>query len=266
MMATESNTRGMVACQVCTQEHEVDLPLSPFSGKPVLFRYVCERCAEAQAREAAEEERRARIAARERACRQALDRLAPPEIFAGATVDGLEIWGTPAQQACTARAVQVARRIVGELSGGLIPVPFVALVGSPGTGKTHLLWAIGNALAGQWGISSKVVRLSSLVRDLRGAWRVKDGPSEEERLEAYVRPEYLGIDEVSRHAFYGQQIHQHLWDVINARLESNRPTVISTNEDESGLAEILGPALMDRLALGGLVDCGTESFRRRRAA
>jgi DNA replication protein DnaC len=258
--------RGDVVCAACQKTFTRDLPVNPVTGRPFGGRYECEAChAERTAQEAVEAREQATRMQVER-CRNALSRLAAPELFADATIDGMEVWGSPPQRANTSRAIQVARRMVGELSGGLRPPPFVAFFGAPGTGKTHLLWAIGAELAGKYAIPSRVVRLSALVRDLRGAWRVKDGPSEDERLEGYVAPEYLGIDEVSRHAFYGQQIHQHLWDVINARLEHGRPTAISTNETEAGLAEILGAALMDRLALGGLVDCGTESYRRRRAA
>lgn len=179
-----------------------------------------------------------------------------------ALLSDLELHGSAEQQRSLGRALQLARRLVGELSGGLRPAPFSAFIGGPGTGKTFLLWAIAGELASRHGIRSRVVRLSTLVRDLRASWRDKDGPSEDARLASYIDVPFLGIDEVSRHAFYGQQIHQHLYDVINARLEHDRPTLLTSNEDEAGLASILGIALTDRLVTGGIVDFGTGSYRR----
>jgi DNA replication protein DnaC len=72
------------------------------------------------------------------------------------------------------------------------------------------------------------------------------------------------IDEVSRHAFYGQSIHQHLYDVIDHRIEYRRPTILTTNEEDDGLEAILRPALLDRVKLhGGVLEFGNASYRAR---
>ncbi len=70
---------------------------------------------------------------------------------------------------------------------------------------------------------------------------------------------------MSRHAFYGQNIHQHLYDVLDHRAEYQRPTILTTNETNDGLAEVLRPALVDRLCYhGAIVEFGVTSYRATR--
>lgn len=230
------------------------------------------RCPTCVARDRADAEatqlQRDRILEEERfrqRCQERYAALAVPKVFAGVTRHTLRPWGSKTQQGKIARAGSVGLRIVGDITGGIAPLPLVAFLGGPGTGKTMLAWGIAIDLTRDFGHTAKVVRLSALVRDLRGAWGSREGPSEEERLRKYLTPDYLAIDEVSRHAFYGAQIHQHLYDVINSRLEDEKITVLTSNESEAGLAEILGPALMSRLMLGGIVDFGTEDYRNAQA-
>lgn len=253
--------RRTVECLGCSAAMERDVMVLP-SGRAAGAFFFCDACLASRdaAREARDREAREERLQRRRD--EALRALQPPPIFADASLAGMVAHGTEEQRKRLGRILQVARRIVGETTGGLLPPPLLVFHGGPGTGKTHVLWAIAREIAGSTGQPCRVVRLSALIRDLRAAWRDKDGPSEEERLARYIEPAFLGIDEVSRHAFYGQQIHQHLYDVINARLEMQRPTVLTTNETEVGIGEILGPALMDRLALGGFLDFGHQSFRR----
>ncbi|MBK9693668.1 MAG: ATP-binding protein, partial [Gemmatimonadetes bacterium] len=136
--------------------------------------------------------------------------------------------------------------------------------GGPGTGKGHLAWSLAKAVVSDHGGSARVVKLARLIRDLREPWRSKEGAGEERRLRAYRVPDLLVIDEVSRHAFYGQSVQQHLYDVLDDRLEHQRPTILTTNETDAGIAEILGPALLDRLqGSGGVVRFGDASWRTR---
>lgn len=238
------------------------------AGRPMApLRPRCPACAEVQRAQKEAEDHEAEVAARDerfmKRCARNFAELAVPKSFTGVRVNVFVPWGSAAQQAKVGRAAQIAHRIIGDITGGFAPLPFVAFLGRPGTGKTLLAWAIAADLTQVFGHTAKVVRLAALVRDIRGAWNNKTGPSEDERLAKYLTPDYLAIDEVSRHAFYGQQIHQHLYDVINSRLEDEKITVLTSNESEAGLEEILGPALMSRLRLGGIVDFGDEDFRAR---
>lgn len=133
--------------------------------------------------------------------------------------------------------------------------------GGFGTGKGHLAWAICKQVTAT--DRCRVVKLSDMIRDLRARWNSDEGDSEDARLTRYRTYGLLVIDEVSRHSFYGQP-HQHLYDILDHRLEACRPTILTSNESEQGLADILQGATWDRLSgHGGIIDFGADSYRRR---
>lgn len=203
----------------------------------------------------------ARKASRQQAVAKAIALLATPKVFESATISGTEMLGNAESQRRINRSVFLAGKVVNAVVQGAEVPPLLAFVGHVGSGKTRMVYAIANDLTRKYAKTARVVKTSALVRDLRAPWRTKDGPSESERLEAYTSVDFLGIDEVSRHAFFGQQIHQHLWDVINARYEDEKPTVVTSNESREELEAILGPALTSRLQLGGHVLFPDEDFR-----
>jgi len=136
--------------------------------------------------------------------------------------------------------------------------------GPPGTGKGHVVWSLAKVIAGTHGATVAVVKCADLVRSIRASWRDPEATAEEQVIARYRNLDFLVVDEVSRHAFYGQQIHQHLYDVLDYRIERRRPTILTSNEDDAGLGEILRPALADRLqGEGGVLEFGTESWRVR---
>lgn len=221
----------------------------------------CPACLRAQAEreEVRERERRATAEAATRAAR--LAELAVPPLYAEVSLDAYRLHGDRAAQARQATALRIARRY---LAAWPHVETLLLFQGGPGTGKGHIAWSLAKAVVAEHGGSARVVKLARLVRDLREPWRSKEGAGEERRLRAYRAPDLLVIDEVSRHAFYGQSVQQHLYDVLDDRLEHQRPTVLTTNETDAGIAEILGPALLDRLqGSGGVVRFGDTSWRTR---
>jgi DNA replication protein DnaC len=220
---------------------------------------TCEMCRgqDAEARRAAMEAQR--IQAEETLRAQRLAALGVPTLFAGVSLESFQVHGEVEDRTKLHRVLQVARRYLG-----LWPdvEPLIVFTGAPGTGKGHVSWSIAKALTVH-GAMVRVVKLPALIRDLREAWRDRQGPSEGERLRRYREPDLLVLDEVSRHALYGQPT-QHLYDVIDDRLEWCRPTILTTNESDNGLAELLGGALLDRIqGGGGLLDFGDSSWRAR---
>jgi putative replication protein len=182
-----------------------------------------------------------------------------PTLYAGVTLEKFRIHGEVEDRTRQHRVLQIARRYLG-----LWPEveALVVFTGAPGSGKGHVAWAIAQQLASH-GVSVRVIKLGALVRDLREAWRDRQGPSEEQRLRRYRDPDLLVLDEVSQHALYGQP-RQHLYDVIDDRLEWSRPTILTTNESDDGLSQLLGAALLDRIqGGGGLIDFGKASWRAR---
>lgn len=196
-----------------------------------------------------------------RSVAEALRSLQVPPKYADESLETFVLHGNPEDRALQMRLLTIARRYLTDWPQP--PHMVLIFLGGPGTGKGHLVYSIAKAVAGESG-AVRVVKLSDMVRRLRASWRSADAEAEESVLRDYRHLDLLVIDEVSRHAFYGEQIHQHLYDVIDHRIEYNRPTILTTNETELGIREILRPALWDRVhGSGGVVEFGNSSFRAR---
>jgi DNA replication protein DnaC len=192
--------------------------------------------------------------------RERLFALRVPPKYAAAALDTIRLYGSSEQQHATAKMVRVARRLVGEYPEWLTTL--VAFSGSVGTGKGHTCWAVARTLVEEHAAAVRFVELGDLVRDLRAAWN-RDDLDERHELKYWRELDVLIINDVSRHAFRGVSM-QHLFDVLEQRINFGRPTILTTNEPDEELHDILGRALWDRLTGfdGGLVDCGEESYRQ----
>ncbi len=236
---------------------------TPLLAKPLGWSPF--KCLGCQTRSQAEQlveaaERRARVAADLR--RRALKDLAVPPLYAGATLSRFEAHGSAEDQAQLLKIRDLARQYIEDWPNVPELKELLLFQGSYGSGKGHIAWSIAQALVMGHAAKVRVVKLAAVIRDLREAWRDSDGPSEDARLTRYRELELLVIDEVSRHAFYGKEVKQHLYDIIDDRIEQHRPTILTTNEDQDGIAEILGGALWSRLnGVGGLVPFPAVDWR-----
>jgi DNA replication protein DnaC len=138
----------------------------------------------------------------------------------------------------------------------------IVMRGDVGTGKTMLSWCIAKELVRRQPVTVVQATLADVVKDLREAWRKgDDGPSERARLRVYRNADLLLVDEMSRHALYGEPT-QHLYDVLAPREADYRPTILTTNEYEDDIESFLGPALTSRVAGGGGVwNFGSLDYR-----
>lgn len=217
---------------------------------------------------AAEEERKAALAERERLADQARQQsrieratkaLNVPPLYVDASFDTWLFHGPP-----EAHAVQDKMREKGRTYLRKWPtVPSLVLLrGEPGTGKGHWVWSVAKDVASRGDLVT-VIKCADMIRRLRASWKNKEAESEEHVLRELRTIPLLVIDELSTHAFYGDSVSQHLLDVLDHRLEWRRPTIITTNEDVPGLQHILRPALWDRVfASGAVLDFGTVSYRK----
>lgn len=237
----------------------------PCLGREIRSTPLCPGCrAERERKREGERRELQRDLASRRAAtdrQERLEALAVPPLYEHATLATFESHGSPADQETQERVRRIAARYLGSW-----PLVEMVLVfhGGTGSGKGHLAWSIAKALVETADARVEVVKLPGLIRKLRDTWRTDSGATYDQVLGRYWSLDLLVIDEVSRHAFYGQQIHQHLYDIIDYRVEQLRPTILTSNEDGPGLTEILGPALVSRLeGAGGLIDFGTADYRRR---
>jgi DNA replication protein DnaC len=132
------------------------------------------------------------------------------------------------------------------------------LVGSVGTGKTHLGVAI--ALAQERGVYTTLMRM---VRNIRETYRKGEHDTEQIRIDRWASHNLLVIDEVGmQHCTDAERLL--VYEVINDRYVQRLPTVLISNETIEGVKIVLGERVMDRLAENGRVVAFTwDSYRRR---
>jgi len=183
-----------------------------------------------------------------------------PLRFMDRTFDGYRASG-PGQRF----ALNVCRRYADswpdqwEKGGSLV------LTGGPGTGKTHLACAIGRQVIQQHLAQVAFNTVLGMVRSIKDTYRRDSERSEQEAINALVAPRLLILDEV------GVQIgsdHEKMlvFEVLNARYEELRPTILLSNLAADDLEQFIGQRVMDRYReCGVVVPFDWQSYRGQRA-
>lgn len=239
-------------CPECQKKYRSAWPSRSEDDQPK--EIICEDCQRLQ-EEAAK--RRTRRDQQERL----VGKLQIPPLYETACLASFEEHGPPDDAAKRTRVLGYAREYIEAWAD----VPSVILmVGQSGTGKGHVAYSILRVIRHRYDAVPWFVKLPDLIRDLREAWGRNEGPTEGERLRRYREADLLVIDEISRHAFYGEPT-RHLYDLVDFRVEWLRPTILTTNEALGDFDEIVGPAVLSRIAgENGVWDFGETDYRPRR--
>lgn len=132
--------------------------------------------------------------------------------------------------------------------------------GNPGTGKTHLATAIIQWLLPD--VSAVYTRVSDIIGYIRTGWRAESPVSAFEASRRFVDIDLLVIDELGVQA--GSISEQTLlFEVIDARLSENRPTIFLSNLSPTDLVGVIGERLVDRIKGKCVPYCFTGKSRRR---
>lgn len=140
-------------------------------------------------------------------------------------------------------------------SAGLI------LAGNPGTGKTHLACAIGIDLCKK-GRSVEFWTVSALFKRIRESYSQGNGKTEQQAIDYFANMDMLIIDEIGVQK--GSDSEENLlFDVINARYNLMKPTILITNLEPTAIRKTIGGRVIDRLKEGGgkFVDFNWGSYR-----
>jgi DNA replication protein DnaC len=125
------------------------------------------------------------------------------------------------------------------------------LLGSVGTGKTHLACSIMNSVIKAFAVNARFFTAPELTRKIKDTYRSKK--STQEAIDELASYGLLVIDEL------GVQLEtEHeknlVFEVINARYEAmNKPTIVVSNLDFKNLSQYIGERVMDRLCQNGKV-------------
>lgn len=140
------------------------------------------------------------------------------------------------------------------------------IIGDVGTGKTLLTAAMINYIENERSevgarITSRTVKAIDIVRSFKKTWERGSDVSEQDVIEAYLYPDMLIIDEAA--ASVGSDTEKRfLFDVIDARYNDMKGTVMISNHGIQGLIDNIGLRCVDRLRQDGtLIEFNWESLR-----
>ncbi|MFK3971163.1 ATP-binding protein [Pseudomonas sp. NPDC087358] len=124
------------------------------------------------------------------------------------------------------------------------------LLGTVGTGKTHLAAAIGNYIMRQFGLAALYVTASSVVRHVKATFSNDSSHTEVQAYKLFEAPDLLILDEVGV-----QNVTEFertvMFEVINSRYEAMKPTIVVSNRSKEELPTFMGDRVVDRLRENG---------------
>lgn len=124
------------------------------------------------------------------------------------------------------------------------------LLGGIGTGKTHLACAIANYAILQHKRTALFVKAWQVMLTIKSTYSHASQITTEQAMRKFIEPALLIIDEVGIQA--GSEAERHLMaQLIDARYDENKPTIITANLPIDDLAAFITPQGIDRLLEGG---------------
>jgi DNA replication protein DnaC len=136
----------------------------------------------------------------------------------------------------------------------------LALIGPPGTGKTHLAAAMVLDVI-QRGQNAKYTTFRDLIRSLRATWRRAAEQTEEDVINDLAGVPLLVVDEIGVSMGSEAELVQ-FFDVIDRRYQLANPVVLVSNLPVPDLRIALGDRLADRIRENcTVVPCNWASHR-----
>lgn len=139
----------------------------------------------------------------------------------------------------------------------------LTLVGTPGTGKTHLAISLGRLIV-ENGHSVSYERLYDLMQKIKDTYSKANPLSEAEIIDRLIEFDLLILDEVGLKTMTETESTL-TYQIIDKRYEDMRPTVLVSNLNESELSGNLGSRTVDRLYEnhGAIIEFTWGSNRRK---
>lgn len=120
------------------------------------------------------------------------------------------------------------------------------LIGSCGTGKTHLACAIARGLAYTGAGKARYETVVGAVRSIKQTYSRDSDITESEAIEHLVSYDLLILDEVG--VQFGSDTEKLiLYEIINSRYNEMKSTILISNLDLKAFTEFLGERVIDRM-------------------
>jgi hypothetical protein len=126
------------------------------------------------------------------------------------------------------------------------PTDGLLLTGGPGAGKTYLAAAIFITVVNARKASIRFKRAAQLFQAIRDSYGQED-VSEEEILGDYIKPRFLVLDDLGAGSLSDHE-RRYTLEVIDRRLNAERPTVITTNLTLKEISERMDERIASRLS------------------
>jgi DNA replication protein DnaC len=155
---------------------------------------------------------------------------------------------------------KVAARAIGEFLREIKCGAFrtLVLIGSAGTGKTHLACGAVREYGGKYATAPDIVEV------IRRAKSFSADQTEKQIIDSYSHKSLLVIDEIGRGIAATDEKYM-LYQIINGRYNTRKPTVLISNYTKADFLKYIGVAAADRLVESGdIVEMNGESFRKLR--
>jgi DNA replication protein DnaC len=134
----------------------------------------------------------------------------------------------------------------------------LGLIGTVGTGKTHLACGLVREYGGKYATSPDI------VEEIRRAKSFSADQTEKQIIDYYSHVKLLVVDEIGRGVAATDEKYM-LYQIINARYNTRKPTVLISNFTKADFLKYIGVAAADRLVESGdIVEMNGESYRKLR--
>lgn len=134
----------------------------------------------------------------------------------------------------------------------------LVLIGTTGTGKTHLACGVVREYGG------KFANAPDIVEEIRRAKSFRADQTEKQIIDYYSHVKFLVVDEIGRGISATDEKYM-LYQIINARYNTRKPTVLISNYNKADFLKYIGVAAADRLVESGdIVEMNGESYRKLR--
>lgn len=160
----------------------------------------------------------------------------------------------------TNKMQETAARAIGEFLREIKCGVFrtLVLIGSAGTGKTHLACGAIREYGG------KFANAPDIVEEIRRAKSFSADQTEKQIIDRYSHTSLLVVDEIGRGIAATDEKYM-LYQIINARYNTRKPTVLISNFTKADFLKYIGVAAADRLVESGdIVEMNGESYRKLR--
>lgn len=148
------------------------------------------------------------------------------------------------------RALAFAEQYADSFEDALATGRSAVFIGKPGTGKTHLAVGIGLRVMHRDGRTVLFTTVMRAIRRVRNTWGRNSEESETQTIESLTCPDLLILDEVG--VQYGSEAEKlMLFDILNERYVSRRPTLLLSNLSLDEVKTYLGERVFDRLREDG---------------